>query len=129
MKAGSAKRIVVKVGTSTLTNAAGTLDSAQLNNISAQIAALASRGYEIALVTSGAIRAGMARLGLASVHSLRESQAAAAVGQGLLMHLYHELFRQHHMTVAQILLSAQDFQDRRRYLNARNTFFTLFEQK
>jgi glutamate 5-kinase len=129
MKAGSRRRIVIKVGTSTLTNAEGRLDEAQLKNVSAQIAALAGKGYEIALVSSGAIRAGMARLGLAAIHSLRESQAAAAVGQGLLMHRYHELFRQHDMAVAQILLSAQDFRDRRRYLNARNTFFTLFEQK
>lgn len=129
MKAGSEKRIVIKVGTSTLTQPDGMLDNVQLQNVSAQIAALAAAGYEVALVSSGAIRAGMARLGLTAVHSLRESQAAAAVGQGLLMHLYHELFQAHNMTVAQILLSAQDFRDRRRYLNARNTLFTLFEQK
>lgn len=129
MKARSAKRIVIKVGTSTLTKSDGMLDRAQFNNISAQIAGLAGQGYEIALVSSGAIRAGMARLGLTAIHSLRESQAAAAVGQGLLMHLYHELFRQHDLTVAQILLIAHDFRDRRRYLNARNTFLTLFEQK
>jgi glutamate 5-kinase len=71
----------------------------------------------------------MARLGLRAIQSLREGQAAAAVGQGLLMHMYQEFFRQHNLIVAQILLSAQDFRDRRRYLNARNTFFTLFEQK
>ncbi len=129
MKTGSERRIVIKVGTSTLTKSDGLLDSAQLKNVSEQIAALVELGYEIALVSSGAIRAGMARLGLTAIHSLRESQAAEAVGQGLLMHLYHELFQQHDMTVAQILLSAQDFRDRRRYLNARNTFFTLFEQK
>jgi glutamate 5-kinase len=129
MKAGSAKRIVVKVGTSTLTKSDGVLDSTQLKNISTQIAALSGTGYELALVSSGAIRVGMARLGLETIHSLRQSQAAAAVGQGLLMHMYQELFRQHNLVVAQILLSAQDFRDRRRYLNSRNTFFTLFEQK
>ena len=129
MKAGSEKRIVIKVGTSTLTNDAGMLDSAQLKNVSDQIAALAGSGFEIVLVTSGAIRVGMARLGLTAIHSLRESQAAAAVGQGLLMHLYQELFQAHDMMVAQILLIAQDFRERRRYLNARNTLLTLFEQK
>ena len=129
MKLGSTKRLVVKVGTNTLTDKSGLLDRDFLQDFSRQLAELAHSGHEVALVSSGAVRAGMARLGISKVRSLRESQAAAAVGQGLLIDLYNHLFEKEEITIAQILLVADDFRIRNRYLNARNTLFTLFEKK
>jgi glutamate 5-kinase len=83
-------------------------------------------GTQVVLVTSGAIRAGMERLGMESrPRSMPEKQAAAAVGQGLLLHMYTELFDDSGITAAQVLLTRDDFIDRRRYLNARNTLNTL----
>ncbi len=129
MKMGSTKRLVVKVGTNTLTDKSGLLDKQYLREFTKQLAALAHSGHEVVLVSSGAVRVGMARLGLKKVRSLRESQAAAAVGQGLLIDIYNHLFQQEKITIAQILLVADDFRVRSRYLNARNTLFTLFEKK
>lgn len=129
MKTHREKRIVIKVGTNTLTDGKGILEKAYLHDLSLQIIALATAGYQVALVSSGAIRAGMVQLGWRQVRSLRESQAAAAVGQGQLMRMYHDIFEDLGLHVAQILLIADDFRDRNRYLNARNTLLTLFENK
>lgn len=128
MKLGSTK-VVVKVGTNTLTDKEGLIDINYLNDFTKQLAKLAHSGHEVVLVSSGAVRVGMARLGISKVKSLRESQAAAAVGQGLLIDIYNHLFQQEQITIAQILLIADDFRVRSRYLNARNTLYTLFEKK
>ncbi|MGC8667707.1 MAG: glutamate 5-kinase [Chthonomonadales bacterium] len=133
------RRLVVKVGTSTLTDAAGRLDRAYIADLAAQLAAQRSQGRDVLLVTSGAIRAGRERLA-SSGHSdnagtagssndlaLAYKQAAAAVGQGLLMHTYTEAFAWRGITVAQVLLTRDDLADRRRFLNARNTFRALFD--
>lgn len=122
-----ARRVVVKVGTSTLTDG-GRLNPEGMGAIVAQIAALAGRGVDVVLVTSGAIGAGTARLGLPErPRTLSGLQAAAAVGQGLLMRQYEELFDAHRLVVAQILLTREDLRDRQRYLNSRNTLLRLFE--
>ena len=121
------KRIVIKVGTSTLTDKRGMLDRSYLTSLASQIAGLKSKGADVLLVTSGAIRAGMEKLGMSErPKTMPEKQAAAAVGQGLLMQVYSEVFGLHGISVGQVLLTREDFGDRRRYLNARNTMLTLF---
>jgi glutamate 5-kinase len=86
------KTIVVKVGTSTLTGGKENLDTDYMADLVRQICQVADEGHKVVLVTSGAIRSGMAALGLKPMLSLSEKQAAAAVGQSLLMHTYRELF-------------------------------------
>ena len=121
------KRVVTKVGTSTLTSDRGTIDRAYLSSLADQIASLKGQGMDVLLVTSGAIRAGMEKMGLTErPTTIPEKQATAAVGQGLLMQLYTEVFAARGITVGQVLLTREDFGDRRRYLNARNTILTLF---
>ena len=121
------KRIVIKVGTSTLTDERGMIDLSYLASLAGQIADVKARGSDVLLVTSGAIRAGMERMGLNErPKTIPEKQAAAAVGQGLLMHVYSEVFGLHGIATGQVLLTREDFGDRRRYLNARNTLLTLF---
>ena len=121
------KRIVIKVGTSTLTDDRGLIDRAYLASLAGQIADLKSQGSDVLLVTSGAIRAGMESLGLTRrPKTIPENQAAAAVGQGLLMQTYSDVFRQLGLTVGQVLLTKEDFRERMRYLNARNTMLALF---
>ena len=119
-------RIVIKVGTSTLTRAGGPPDTDYIAALAAQVAAQQTLGRSVVLVSSGAIRAGMDRLSLhGRPRSIPQKQAAAAVGQGLLMHTYSEAFAAHKIPVAQILLTRDDLRDRTRYLNARNTFAAL----
>ncbi|MDH7481240.1 MAG: glutamate 5-kinase [Armatimonadota bacterium] len=121
-----AKRVIIKVGTSTLTNNSGKIDRPYLTSLASQIANLRSQSIDVVLVTSGAIRAGMERMGLPErPMTMPEKQAAAAVGQGLLMQMYSEIFEWHGLTTGQILLTREDFGDRRRYLNARNTMLSL----
>ncbi|HUV05574.1 MAG TPA: glutamate 5-kinase [Armatimonadota bacterium] len=121
------KRIVIKVGTSTLTDEKGMVDRAYLDSLVGQIADVKARGMDELLVTSGAIRAGTERMGLAErPQTMPEKQAAAAVGQNLLMQVYSEIFGHYGITTGQVLLTRDDFGDRRRYLNARNTMLTLF---
>jgi glutamate 5-kinase len=121
----------VKVGTSTLTDARGGIDRAYVLSLATQLAAQRSAGREAVLVTSGAIRAGMAALnaegaaGGAALSTLPYRQAAAAVGQGHLMAFYIEALRWYDVVAAQVLLTRDDLADRRRYLNARNTFSAL----
>jgi glutamate 5-kinase len=120
------KRIVVKVGSSLVTNQGAGLDLNALENWARQIAALKSEGHEVVLVSSGAIAEGMQRLGWkkrpASIHDL---QAAAAVGQMGLVQAYESCFRKHKLHAAQVLLTHADLVHRERYLNARTTLTTL----
>lgn len=123
----NAKRVVVKLGTALLTNEKGYLDRDLIDTISGQIGR-ALREKELFLVTSGAIGAGMGVLGT-DKHpaSLPLLQATAAVGQSHLMKAYSDAFSERGFLAAQILLTQEDFNDRRRYLNARNTMNTLAE--
>jgi glutamate 5-kinase len=123
-----AHTVVVKVGTNVLARADGTLEPAQMEALADQVHRLQSAGRKVALVSSGAIGAGMGRLGLAKRPSnLRQLQACAAVGQSFLMRAWEETLARHGVPTAQLLLTAGDFDSRARYLNARNTIITLFE--
>lgn len=123
------KRVVVKVGSSTLTHESGLLNINQIEKLVRQIADLHNQGIEVVLVTSGAIAAGVGRLGLKSKpNTIPEKQAAAAIGQGILMHMYEKIFSEYGKVAAQILITKDDISHRTRFLNARNTFFALFEQ-
>lgn len=123
-----AKRIVVKVGTSTLTHSTGKLNLNRMEQLVRQLADLKNQGKEIVLVTSGAVGAGMGRLGLTErPTSVVERQALAAIGQGLLMQVYEKLFSEYGHVVAQVLLTRSDISERRRYLNARNTLLALLQ--
>ncbi|MFO1510108.1 MAG: glutamate 5-kinase [Steroidobacteraceae bacterium] len=117
------RRIVVKVGSALLVDdATGRLNRAWLETLTEDLVRLRKRGQEIILVSSGAIALGRRHLGLApGALRLEESQAAAAVGQIRLAHAYKELFEAHGVTVAQVLLTLEDSERRRRYLNARAT--------
>lgn len=124
----NAKRIVVKVGSSTLTYNNGRINLSQMELITRQLADLHNRGYEVILVSSGAIGAGLGKLGMDKRPStIPEKQAAAAVGQGLLLHMYEKLFAEYGQTIAQILLTREDMTDRVRFLNSRNALFALLE--
>jgi glutamate 5-kinase len=122
-----AKRVVIKVGSALLVDAEkGRLNRTWLEGFAADVARLRKRGQEVILVSSGAIALGRRHLGLsAGKLKLEESQAAAAVGQIRLAHAYKELLEAHEVTVAQILLTLGDTEQRRRYLNARSTLNTL----
>jgi glutamate 5-kinase len=126
-----AKRVVVKVGSTLLVDGdKGRLNRTWLQSLAADVAALRKRGQEVILVSSGAIALGRRQLNLGSGKlKLEESQAAAAVGQIRLAHAYKELLDAHEITVAQILLTLGDTEQRRRYLNARGTLNTLLMLK
>ncbi len=122
------KRIVIKVGSSTLTHKEGKLNLTLIDNLLRQIVDLKNSGKEVILVTSGAIGAGMAELAMNKRPRLiRQQQAVAAVGQGLLIGLYNKLLREYGEKGAQVLLTASDMKNRNRYLNAFNTLVTLLE--
>ncbi|AWI05364.1 glutamate 5-kinase [Clostridium drakei] len=122
------KKIVVKVGSSTLTHKSGFLNLNQIEKIVRQIADLHNEGKEVVLVTSGAIAAGIGKLGLKRrPKTIPEKQAAAAVGQGILMHMYEKIFSEYGKVAAQILITKDDISHRTRFLNARNTFLALAE--
>lgn len=120
------KRLVIKVGTSTLTHNTGKLNLAQLEYLVRELAELRHRDIEVILVTSGAVGAGIGKLGLKQKpKNIPEKQALAAIGQGILMQMYEKLFSEYGEVVAQILLTREDINQRERYLNARNTLLTL----
>ncbi|MGN6314647.1 glutamate 5-kinase [Trinickia sp.] len=120
------KRLVVKVGSSLVTNEGRGLDQAAIGRWAAQIAQLRQRGKEVVLVSSGAIAEGMQRLGWAKrPREIDELQAAAAVGQMGLAQVYESQFGEYGIRTAQILLTHADLADRERYLNARSTLLTL----
>ncbi len=122
----TAKRIVVKVGTSTLSHSTGKLNFQRIERLVRELADLANQGKEIILVTSGAVSAGMDRLGLKEKpKTIPEKQAAAAVGQGILLHTYEKIFGEYGQIVAQVLLTREDSVNRKRYANSRNTLLTL----
>jgi glutamate 5-kinase len=123
-----ARRLVIKVGSSLVTNQGHGLDHAALANWAEQIAELKRREREVLLVSSGAIAEGMQRLGWKRrPRQLHHLQAAAALGQMGLVQAYESCFRTHNLHAAQILLTHEDLADRRRYLNARSTLRTLLE--
>jgi glutamate 5-kinase len=121
------KTLVVKVGTSSLTAADGRLDRAFIEDLARQVGAQMDAGRQVVLVTSGAIRAGAERMGWKSrPRTVPMKQAAAAVGQGLLMQTYAEAFAGQGRAVGQLLLTREDTAERVRYVNARNTLQALF---
>ncbi len=122
----NARRIVVKVGSSLVTDEGRGLDQAAIGDWCRQMALLASQGRELIMVSSGAVAEGMKRLGLKSrPRQLHELQAAAAVGQMGLVQVYESKLREHGMHSAQVLLTHADLADRERYLNARSTLLAL----
>jgi glutamate 5-kinase len=122
------KRIVVKVGSSLVTNQGAGLDVDAIGSWARQIAALRENNCEVVLVSSGAIAEGMQRLGWRSrPNAIHELQAAAAVGQMGLVEVYESSFREHGLHAAQVLLTHADLADRERYLNARSTLRTLLK--
>lgn len=126
---GGVKRIVVKVGTSTLANADGSLNEDKIKQIVANLSEL-NENAEVVFVTSGAVGAGMGQMKLAhKPKSIVEKQALAAIGQVSLIHLYQILFWAHGKTIAQLLLTKDDFSDRRRYLNMRSVLRSLLAKK
>lgn len=123
------KRVVVKVGTSSLTYDNGRLRLQQIERLVREISDLVNAGHQLILVSSGAIGAGMSQLGLTKrPKSIPKKQATAAVGQGLLMQVYSKLFSEYGHICAQVLLTTEDLEHRKRYLNCRNTFETLLHQ-
>jgi glutamate 5-kinase len=122
----AAQRVVIKVGSSLVTNEGRGLDAEAISRWGGEIAALRAMGKEIILVSSGAIAEGMKRLGWAKRPSqMHELQAAAAVGQMGLAQVYETCFAAHGLKTAQVLLTHEDLSDRTRYLNARTTLVTL----
>jgi glutamate 5-kinase len=120
------RRIVVKLGSSTLTAGTPRLSSARIVDIARQISALREKGAEVILVTSGAMAAGRERLGFPQLpKELPAKQMLAAVGQPRLMALYEQVFGLYDQPIAQVLLTRTDLGDRRRYLNSRNTLSAL----
>jgi glutamate 5-kinase len=125
----TARRVVVKIGSALLVErSTGRVNRTWLEALAEDVARLRARGQEVVLVSSGAIALGRRQLGLASGPlKLEESQAAAAVGQIRLAHAWKEVLEQHGFTVAQVLLTLGDTEQRRRYLNARSTLTTLLK--
>jgi glutamate 5-kinase len=123
-----ASTVVIKVGTNVLADSTGCLDRHRIQSLADQLHRVRASGRKVVLVTSGAIGAGVGKLGLGKRPAdLSHLQACAAVGQTALMQLYQESVVQYGIQTAQILLTASDFDNRARYLNARNTICTLFE--
>lgn len=126
---GKARRVVVKVGSSSLTGpGGGAIDESRLVALVDHLAAVRARGGEVVLVSSGAIAAGLGPLGLtARPRDLATQQAAASVGQGALVAAYARAFAAHHLTVGQVLLTADDVTRRTHYTNARRTLTRLLD--
>ena len=121
-----AKRVVVKVGTSTITRPAGGSNLARMEEIAREISALADEGREMVLVTSGAIAAGMNRMGLKTrPKDVSKRQALAAVGQGVLMHLYETMFASYGQTTGQVLLTKENSLRHNQYTNSRNALLAM----
>ncbi|MCE1161566.1 MAG: glutamate 5-kinase [Thiomonas sp.] len=125
----SARRIIIKAGSSLVTNEGRGVDLDAVSRWAGQIAGLRSAGKDVILVSSGAIAEGMRRLGWSQrPREMHQLQAAAAVGQMGLAQAYETAFRERGMVAAQVLLTHADLADRQRYLNARTTLLTLLEQ-
>jgi glutamate 5-kinase len=120
------KRVVVKIGSNILADAKEGLNTRRIHSIAKDIAGLADLGFEVVVVSSGAIAAGMKKLGLKErPKDVKLKQASAAIGQSSLMWAYEKSFSAFHKKVAQVLLTRDDFSDRRRYINSKNTLTTL----
>ncbi|MBE7022081.1 MAG: glutamate 5-kinase [Ruminococcaceae bacterium] len=127
-KIKNAKRIVVKVGTSTLTYSTGRINIRRIEQLSRTLADLSHEGREIILVSSGAVGVGMSKLGFSErPKTIREKQASSAVGQSELMSIYSKLFGEYGCDVAQVLLTKNVIEDEKRKQNAITTFHTLLE--
>lgn len=125
-----AKRIVIKVGTSTITYDNGKRNFSQIDRLAREISDLQNQGKEMILVTSGAVAVGVDRMGLpGKPKTIPGKQAAAAVGQGVLMHTYEKFFADYGQIVAQVLITKTEAIDRHRYTNTRNTFMELMRQR
>lgn len=125
-----AKRIVIKVGTSTITYANGKRNFSQIDRLAREISDLQNQGKEMILVTSGAVAVGVDRMGLpGKPKTIPGKQAAAAVGQGVLMHTYEKFFADYGQILAQVLITKTEAIDRHRYTNTRNTFMELMRQR
>ena len=128
--AREAKTIVVKVGTRVLTSADGMLDRERIASLTGELHDLITRGRRVVLVSSGAVGAGMDRLGLpARPADLAKLQAVAAIGQSALIEAYEQNLRQHGRHAAQVLLTADGLDNRASYLNVRNTILSLLDYK
>ncbi len=126
--ATAATTIVVKIGTRVLTHSSGRLDPEQIDRLAEQVNRVIATGRKVVLVSSGAVGAGMGRLGLARrPEELAHLQAVAAIGQSALVEAYERSLGAHDHHAAQVLLTADDMESRSRYLNARNTIRTLLE--
>jgi glutamate 5-kinase len=126
--AATARLIVVKVGTRVLTRGDGLLDAERIETLGRQFDAVLAQGRDVVLVSSGAVGAGMGRMGLTSrPQELAQLQAVAAIGQSSLMEAYERALRARGRHVGQVLLVADDLQDRARYLNIRNTLRALLD--
>jgi glutamate 5-kinase len=123
----NSKRILIKIGSAVLTGEDG-LDLQIIEQLVDEMAQLTKKGYQIVIVTSGAIASGKHRMGITGkLKSMPQKQAAAAIGQGRLMRVYSNAFGKYGLFVAQILLTMSDLTDRKRFLNIRNTLSTLIE--
>ncbi|MCI0654791.1 MAG: glutamate 5-kinase, partial [Methylococcaceae bacterium] len=124
------KRVVVKIGSSLLTNSGRGLNYPAIASWVGQIAGLRKQGIGVLLVSSGSVAEGMCRLGWnVRPRALHELQAAASVGQMGLVQAYESHFQGHGLHTAQVLLTHEDLSDRKRYLNARSTLLTLLEYR
>ncbi|GGK68411.1 glutamate 5-kinase [Rufibacter glacialis] len=122
------KRIIVKIGSNVLTQGNGLPDEARMQHLVDQIAALKKEGKEVILVSSGAVAAGRSLLGTPEkTDAVSSRQLLASVGQVKLINTYAQLFGQHHLTCAQVLVTKEDFRDRGHYLNMKNCFQVLLQ--
>lgn len=125
-KLNTVETVVVKVGTRILTHSTGKLNLRYMEKLVRELSDLKNQGKNVVLVSSGAVGAGIGRLGLEEKpHTTQEKQAVAAIGQGLLIQMYEKLFSEYGLVVAQVLLTRDDFNDRKRYLNSRNALQAL----
>lgn len=124
------RSVVIKIGTNALSDASGRLDTRLIAHFAEQVAALVERKVQVTMVSSGAIGAGITELGLPGrPKDLPMLQAAAAIGQPILMNLFAAAFRPHGLHAGQILITRSDFEDRGRYLNLRNSITALHRSK
>jgi glutamate 5-kinase len=120
------RRLVIKIGSNILSDESGGLDAGVIRNLAKHISDILANGHEVVVVSSGAVAAGMKKLGLKKrPKDIILKQAAAAIGQSSLMLSYEKAFMEHNRKVAQVLLSRDDFSDRKRYINMKNTITTL----
>ncbi|MBM7553793.1 glutamate 5-kinase [Thalassobacillus pellis] len=128
-QANKKKRVVIKIGSSSLTSLHGEISRRKLEKLVDEVVRLKDDGHEVLLVSSGAVAAGYRKLGcLSRPTTLPEKQAAASIGQGLLIESYSDLFLSHGYVASQILITRSDFSNENRYENARNTINVLLER-